>query len=148
MSTRACGMNEYGVVVDDAMMRMIAKKMYEDDCVGDCGCPADFEREISEDPLFYYDVVEERLGLLSCGCFTGEVFPLLPNGMPYWKENSAYCGDQIYIMQLRYFPSLYRAAYSCFDDIIREIIKSFKGYLPNDFDFSDKISVITGVYYG
>lgn len=134
MSMRYNAVDEYGLVIDEKYGRQIAKKLDES------------YPENGNDWIYtLYDY-----GICECiSEFTGEANTLRDDGRISWDADKVtyYHGDPICFVQLRY-PTLFKQAYRDMDEIIDELKHKVGEYLPDDFDYRNKICNICGVYYG
>lgn len=134
MSMRYNAVDDYGLVIDEETGRVLAKQF-------DTSYP-----ENGDD--WRYILYDEGI----CECiseFTGEANTLRDNGLISWNVDEIiyYQNDPICFVQLRY-PTLFKRAYTDMDEIIDELKYKVGKYLPEDFDYRNKICNICGVYYG
>jgi hypothetical protein len=52
-----------------------------------------------------------------------------------------------YIGQAKYWPNLFKAAYSSYADLLAELQDRYGKYLPADFPWPDRIVQFLGTYY-
>ena len=135
MSMRYYAVDDYGLLLTEETMKIIASKVCDD-----------FE-DMEEDE--YGDALYEE-GICECiGDFTGEAGVLLDNGLNDWISNGEmYDGDRIYYIQVSSYPTIFKAAYKNMDKLIAEFKEKVGEYLPNDFDYRANIRHIIGTYYG
>ena len=135
MSMRYYAVDDYGLLLTEETMKIIASKVYDD-----------FD-DIEEDE--YGDALYDKGICEYIGDFTGEAGVLLDNGLNDWISNGEmYDGDRIYYIQVSSYPTILKAAYKNMDKLIAEFKEKVGEYLPNDFDYRANIRHIIGTYYG
>ena len=140
MSMRYNAVDEYGLVIDEETAKYIVKKLSEED------------KELFNDCDSYQNVQFTLYDYGICDCiseFTGEANTLRDDGLISWNADEViyYRSDPICFVQLR-FPTLFKQAYKDMDEIVDELKYKVGKYLPEDFDYRNKICNICGVYYG
>ncbi len=135
MSMRDYAVDDYGLLLTEETMKIIASKVCDD-----------FE-DMEEDE--YGDALYEEGICEYIGDFTGEAGILFDNGLNDWMSNGEmYDGDRIYYVQVSSYPTIFKAAYENMDALIAEFKEKVGEYLPNDFDYRANIRHIVGTYYG
>ena len=135
MSMRDYAVDDYGLLLTEETMKIIASKVCDD-----------FE-DIGE--YEYGDALYEEGICEYIGDFTGEAGILFDDGLNDWMSNGEmYNGDQIYYIQVSSYPTLFKAAYENMDALIAEFKEKVGEYLPDDFDYRSHIRHIVGTYYG
>jgi hypothetical protein len=124
---------DYGLVLDDKALRSICDKMFADEPVdeGDEAC-ALYEANICN--LF--------------GEFTGEAFYIYDDGNDVWDRSTSYSCDEVPYVPLKKYPSLFRAPYKDFNEIIAEFKEEIGEYLPEDYNYRANIRHIIGTTFG
>lgn len=56
--------------------------------------------------------------------------------------------EQLSLIELKHFPSLFSKPYNAFEDIIDEVQEQLYNLLPNDFSFNEYLVEIKGVIIG
>ena len=56
--------------------------------------------------------------------------------------------EQLSLIELKHFPSLFSKPYTAFEDIIDEVQEQLYNLLPNDFSFNEYLVEIKGVIIG
>lgn len=132
MSMREYSVDDYGLVLNEEDIELIASK-----CLND-----------SNDEVFNlaYELYEKGI-LEYISEFSGEAQALYENGL-YSFYGEYYGGDYIYYIPVRTYPTLFRAAYNDMEELIEEFKERIGKYLPNDFDYRSRIRHIVGTYYG
>lgn len=132
MSMRDYATEDYGLVLDDKALRCICDKVFADNPVdeGDETC-ALYEAEI--------------INLFSE--FTGEAFCINDKGDDVWDCSTSYSCDEVPYVPLRKYPSLFRAAYKDFNEIIEELKEKIGEYMPEDYDYRANIRHIIGTTF-
>ncbi len=135
MSMRDYAVDDYGLLLTEKTMKIIASKVCDD-----------FE-DMDEDE--YGDALYEDGICEYIGDFTGEAGILFDNGLNDWISNGeTYDGDRIYYIPVSSYPTLFKAAYENMDALINEFKEKVGEYLPDDFDYRSKIRHIVGTYFG
>lgn len=135
MSMRDYPVDDYGLLLTDETMKIIASKVCDD-----------FE-DLEEDE--YGDALYEKGICEYIGDFTGEAGILFDDGMNDWMKNGEmYNGDRIYYIQVSSYPTIFKAAYENMDALIEEFKEKVGEYLPEDFDYRSNIRHIVGTYFG
>ena len=135
MSMRYYAVDDYGLLLTEETMKIIASKVYDD-----------FD-DIEEDE--YGDALYDKGICEYIGDFTGEAVILFDNGLNDWmSDGEMYDGDRIYYVQVSSYPTIFKAAYENMDALIAEFKEKVGEYLPNDFDYRANIRHIIGTYYG
>lgn len=134
MSMRDYAVDDYGLVLDEETVKVIASKVYEDytEDIADWG----FE--------LYSSGICEYIGE-----FTGEAQEITDDGTFIWGgDYKSYNDEAIYYVPLSKYPTLFKRAYNNMEEIIDEFKSKLGEYLPEDFDYRSKIRHICGTYYG
>lgn len=135
MSMRDYAVDDYGLLLTEETMRIIASKVCDD-----------FE-DMEEDD-YGYALYEEGI-CEYIGDFTGEAGVLLDDGLNDWMRNGEmYDGDRIYYIQVSSYPTIFKAAYENMDVLIAEFKEKVGEYLPEDFDYRSNVRHIVGTYFG
>ena len=135
MSMRAYAVNDYGMLLTEETMKIIASKAYDDF--------DDMEEDEYGDAL-YDDGICEYIG-----DFTGEAELILDDSLDNWiRSGESYSGDQIYYIPVNSYPTLFKPAYENMDALIAEFKEKVGEYLPEDFDYRSNIRHIVGTYFG
>lgn len=135
MSMRDYAVDDYGLLLTEETMKIIASKACDD-----------FD-DMEEDE--YGDALYEKGICEYIGDFTGEACILLDDGLNDWmRSGEAYDGDRIYYVQVSSYPTIFKAAYENMDALIEEFKEKVGEYLPEDFNYRANIRHIVGTYYG
>lgn len=142
MSTQNWGFSFYGLVFDEDELKGMCEKAFNDFN----------EHEFDDDPMGYaYRLWEER-GIIDVESeFSGDSSSLLfsdESDQMYEMFSKAYYSEPLYYFMLRKQPNLFRAAYSSMDDVVDELKESLGKYLPENYDYKNKICHVSGSYYG
>lgn len=138
MSMRDYGVNDYGLIVNEETMKLIASKAVKEFT----------EEDYEEDPRYYADELYEAGIIEYIGEFTGESMEIGDDGSNLWSSGEQYDCDSIYYVSLWNHSTLFKAAYENMDALIDELKEHVGEYLPNDFDYRSNIRHIVGTYYG
>lgn len=139
MSMREYAVDEYGLLLDEKTMKVLAKKICEDYT----------DENYDEDPYGFNEDIEVKFGNIDhIGSFTGQAFALTDDGDDDYHSGTSYFNDDaVYILVADNAPSLFKAAYANMDEMIAEFREQLDADLP-DFDYRNHIKHIVGTYYG
>ena len=135
MSMRDYAVSDYGLLLDEETVKIIASKLFED-----------FSEDEKEDwaYLLYDNGICEYIIE-----FTGEAMRISDNGGIVWSSDSEdYRNEIISYVPVSNFPTLFEKAYENIDEIIDEFKGKVGEYLPDGFDYRGKIRHISGTYFG
>lgn len=136
MSMREYAFDDYGLLMTDNMLKMIASKVFEDYT----------EEDYDDDPWsFDYDLYEKGI-VEYVSNFTGEAFNIDDNGCNGFGRIIS--DDVIYYVPMSKISTLFKAAYKDMDEIVDEFKKKLSNFFPDDFDYAAHICHIVGTYYG
>ena len=135
MSMRDYAIDDYGLLLDNETIKVIAHKVI-DGYVEDIN-NIDLAYELYERGICEY--VSE---------FTGEASEVDSNGFYWGGECEEYSGDVITYVQASNYPTLFKRAYNDIDELVEEFKNKIGEYLPEDFDYRSNIRHICGTYYG
>lgn len=140
MAMQDYGVNDYGLLVDFATLKLMAEAN-----LGDDFDPDDFwGDEVSYATDFYEDGVLEYIG-----DFTGEAYRIDDDGSDsYGKGAESYREDWITYIPCSLLPSLFKRAYRDVDEIIEEMKQKVGELLPDDYDYRKNIVHVVGTYFG
>lgn len=135
MSIRDYAVDDYGLLLTNETMKVVASKVCDD-------------FEDMEDDEYGYALYEEGV-CEYISDFTGEANLIDDNGLDDWTKNGEmYSGDQVYYIQASSCLTLFKAAYSDMDELIEEFKSKVGEYLPDGFNYREYIRHITGTYFG
>lgn len=135
MSMRDYAVDDYGLLLTNETMKIIASKVCDDF--------EDMEEYEYGYALYEKDICEY------ISDFTGEASIVNDNGLDDWAKNGEiYNGDQIYYIPINSYPTLFKAAYNNMDELIEEFKSDVGEYLPDDFNYRKYIRHIVGTYFG
>jgi len=139
MSMRDYGFDEYGLLLDDKLLKMIILSDYPD-CTDE-----EYENNAKE---YAYDLYERGVIQMESD-FTGEAHTINDNGRTEWWEAPVYFNDDtlFYVPTLN-APCLFSAAYESMGDLLAEFETALSGYIPVDYDLRPHVYHIVGTYYG
>ena len=135
MSMRDYAVSDYGLLLDEETIKIIASKLFED-----------FSEDEKEDwaYLLYDNGICEYISE-----FTGESIPIREDGYVSWGGSGEdYRCETIVYVPTSNFPTLFKRAYENIDEIIDEFKGKLGEYLPDGFDYRGKIRHISGTYFG
>lgn len=133
MSMRDYAVSDYGLLLDEETIKIIASKVLADYTDED-----DMAYELYDKGICEY--ISE---------FTGESIPISKDGQIVWCADSEdYRNEVIAYIPISNFPTLFKKAYENIDEIIDEFKGKVGEYLPDEFDYRSKIRYISGTYFG
>lgn len=136
MSMRDYAVDDYGLVLDDETVHLIASKVFDN-----------YTEDDGEHGNWKYDLYEEGI-CEYISDFTGETQQVDENGGYWWGNSESYSYDVIVYVQASCYPTLFKKAYNNMDELIDEFKGKLGQYLPEDFDYKSRICHISGTYYG
>ena len=135
MSMKNYGFYDYGMILDEETIKIIAAKAF--------------------DSIEYDDICDLGYKLFDEGIcdymseFTGDAQEISDNGAgDSWGNTEEYDSDILFYVPLSNYPTLFKKAYNDMDEIISELKEKLGEYLPDDFDYRSRIYHISGTYYG
>ena len=131
MSMRDYAYEDYGLVLDEATMKHICAKMFD---------------ESVEDGELGYALYEADF-CQSAGEFTGEAFTIRDDGGDEYSRSS-YCCDSLYYVPFEKYPSLFNAPYKDINEIVEEFKSKVGEYMPEGYDYRANIRHIIGTTFG
>lgn len=133
MSMRDYAVSDFGLLLDEETIKVIGFKVLED----------------------YTDEDDMAYGLYDKGIceyisdFTGEAMRISDNGGIIWSSDCEdFSHEVIAYVPASNFPTLFERAYENIYDLIDEFKGKLGKYLPDGFDYRDKIRHISGTYFG
>lgn len=136
MSMKEYAVYDYGLVLDEEAIKVIASKIFDD-----------FTEDEDANGLGYELYDKEICEYISE--FTGEAQELTDSGAGTWcGDTKEYSSDILFYIPLSKYPTLFKKAYNNMDEIISELKEQLGEYLPEDFDYRSRIRHICGTYYG
>lgn len=135
MSMRDYAVSDYGLLLDEETIKIIASKLFDD-----------FSEDEKEDwgYLLYYRGICEYISE-----FTGESLPIRDDGHVSWGDDGEnYRCETIVFVPIINYPTLFKKAYENIEEIIDELKRNIGKYLPEGFDYRGKIRHISGTYFG
>ena len=136
MSMRDYSVTDYGLVLDDDTIKVIASKVFDD----------------FNDNESVYDLAYDLYNQGICELvseFTDEAQELTDDGVIEWGcDYKEYNGNYIVYIPLSRYPTLFKNPYNNMDEIVDEMKSKVGKYLPDDFDYRNNIRHICGTYVG
>ena len=108
MSMRDYAVDDYGLLLDEQTIKIIASKVCDGFSYNDTDTDWMYE--------LYYNGICEYISE-----FTGEAQEVDNNGMYWGGECESYSSDAIAYVQVSKYPTLFKAAYKNMDEILRNI---------------------------
>lgn len=140
MSVRDYGVNDYGLLLTEETMKILASKICEDYT----------NEEYEAFKYEFNDVVVDHLCDYISN-FDGEAIRIRDDGSDDWYANNSsefFSDDTIYFIPLMNYPVLFKPAYASMDEVVAEMKDKVGEYLPDGFDYRNYIRHIVGTYYG
>lgn len=135
MSMRDYAVDDYGLLLTEEVMKIIASKFRQNMEDAD---------DYDDGDILYEEGICEYIS-----DFTGEAMHVADDGSNNWvKLGRDYRGDSIYYVSTSSYPTLFKAAYENMDALIAEFKEKVGEYLPEDFDYRSNIRHIVGTYFG
>ena len=135
MSMRDYAVDDYGLVLDEETVRIIASKVFDDYKENESATALAFD-------LYDHGICEY------ISEFTGEAQELDGQGMYWGGDSKDYSCDVIVYVHATNYPTLFRKAYNNMDELVEEFKEKIGEYLPEDFDYRSRIRHISGTYFG
>lgn len=133
MSMRDYAVSDYGLLLNEGTIKTIASKVLPD--------------YTDEDDLAYELYNEGICEYISE--FTGESIGVTNDGIISWGANyEDYRNEVIAYVPLSKYPTLFKKAYKNIDEVVEEFKLKLGEYLPEDFNYRNKIRHISGTYFG
>ena len=133
MSMRDYAVSDYGLLLDEETIKIIASQVLEDYTDED-----DMAYELYNKGICEY--ISE---------FTGESLPIRDDGHVSWCDDGEdYRCDTVMFVPIINYPTLFEKAYENIEEIIDELKRKLGKYLPEEFDYRGKIRHISGTYFG
>lgn len=137
MSMRDYGVNDYGLIVNEETMKLLASNAVD----------GYTEEDYEEDSGYYADQLYEMGIIEYISEFTGESTEIGDDGNNLWSSGEQYDCDSIYYVSLLNYSTLFKAAYKSMDELVNELKERIGEYLPEDFDYRSNVRHIVGSYY-
>lgn len=138
MSMRDYAVNDYGLLLTEETLRIIASKV----------CNNYTDEAYKEDEFAFKDSLYDKGIVDKISEFTGEAFAINDIGETLWFTSDFFDYDMIWFVHTKKISMLFRAAYRDMDELINEFKERLGEYLPADFDYRNNIRHISGTYYG
>ena len=138
MSMRDYIVDDYGFVLDEPVLQMLASKL----------CDGYTSADFSENRYDYCEELIDKLDLQSISGFTGVARYFDDDSYPECLVSDIYEEDTIYYLPLKRLPSMFHAAYKDEDEIVEEVKEALGAYLPENFQYKESIRHISGTFYG
>lgn len=138
MSMRDYAVNDYGLLMTEEMLKMVAAKVFENYT----------EEEYDHDPWEFDFDLYERGVVEYISEFSGEAIYVTDDGKDDYGNSKTYSSDMIYYIPVSKMSTLFKAAYNNIEEIIEEFKNNIGEYLPNDFNYRPYVCHIVGTYYG
>ena len=138
MSMRDYAVEDYGIVLRREELKRICMKVFGDECT---------ESDWETDPYSFIEALQDKLDLCYCGDFTGEAIAVGSDGRDQYWNSITLSSESLYYVAIRKYPTLFKGAYDCFDDMVDDFKEMMSEYTPEDFDFTN-VRHIVGTYFG
>lgn len=137
MSMRDYAVDDYGLILDEETVKVIASKVIDDFAEYKNDPTVDWAYELYDHGICEY--ISE---------FTGEAQEMDGNGLYWGGECELYNNDMIAYVPVSNYPTLFRKAYNNIGELVEEFKNKLGEYLAEDFDYENRIRHICGTYYG
>ena len=138
MGMRDYAVNDYGLLMTEEMLKMVAAKV----------CENYTEEDYEEDEFAFNEELYAEGIVEYISDFTGESITIDDKGENIWSNSETYSYDVIWYVPVKSISTLFKAAYKDMDEMIEEFRNKLGEYLPADFDYRKYIRNISGTYYG
>jgi len=132
MSMRNYAMEDYGLVLDENIMKVICEKVFVDESIENDNCGY----ELYEADICNY-----------AGSFTGELYPITDEGRDVWDRSEMIDDDCVYYIPVEKYPTLFKKAYNDIDGMIEEFREKIGEYVPDDYNYRANIRHIVGTTF-
>ena len=136
MSMRDYAVDDYGLVLDEETVKLIASKVIDD-----------YNEDEDVIGVWAYELYDKGI-CEYVSDFTGEAQELDGQGLYWGGDSIEYYGDVVVYVQATHYPTLFRKAYNNMDELVAEFKNKVGEYLPEDFDYRSRIRHICGTYFG
>lgn len=136
MSMRNYAVDEYGLLIDDAAIRYVARNLKKNN--------------VEEPDWDDIAAAEEELDCYYTSEFYGEAFAIRDDGRDDYDSDTRllFDGDVLYLIPLRRYPTLFSTAYNNMQEVIAEVRQGVERLLPQDFDYRNHLRHVIGSYVG
>lgn len=138
MSMRDYAVNDYGLVLDEDMMKIIASQY----------CEGYTEEDYDEDFCAFNDELYGAGIVEYMSDFSGEAVYIDDDGIDDWRNTDVYCSDVIYYIPVSNISTLFKAAYNNIEEMVDEFKDKIGKYFTEDFNYRKNIRHIVGTYFG
>lgn len=138
MSMREHVVDDYGLILGEEDIRILAEKVCEDYS----------DSEFDEDPEWFQDRISDEFGFDFITGFTGETILLSDSDNCVGTDSIYYEEDVIRYLRATYYPSLFTRAYRNMDELVDEFRQALGDYLPDTFDYQAHLYHIVGTCFG
>ena len=138
MSMRDYAVNDYGLLMTEDMLKIIASKVCDDYS----------DKNYEDDPWAFNDVLYEKGIVEYISEFTGESIEIMDSGRDNWPLSENWNDDSIWYVPASNCLCLFAKAYENIDEMAQEFKDKIGEYLPDDFDYHEHIRHIVGTYFG
>lgn len=138
MSMRDYAVNDYGLVLDEETIKVIASQY----------CEGYTEEDYDEDPWGFNDELYSAGIVEYMSDFSGETIHIDDDGIDDWRNTDVYCSDLIYYIPVSRISTLFKAAYNNIEEMVDEFKEKIGEYFTEDFNYREYIRHIVGTYFG
>lgn len=138
MGMRDYAVNDYGLILDEHMMKIIASQY----------CKEYTEKDYDEDPWSFHDEMYADGIVDYIGDFSGETIYINDDGSDDWVHANVYNSVCLYFIPTSKIGTLFCAAYKNMDEITEEFKTKVGKYFTEDFNYRECIRHIIGTYFG
>ncbi len=138
MSMRDYAVNDYGLLINEDMLKTIASQY----------CEGYTEEDYQEDECGFHDELYNAGIIEYISEFTGDAICITDDGIDDWRNTYGYDADWIYYVPVKRIGTLFEPAYNNIEEMIDEFKERVGKYFTEDFDYREHICHIVGTYYG
>lgn len=138
MSMRDYAVNDYGLVLDEDMLKTIASQY----------CKDYTEKDYEEDECGFHEELYDAGIIEYISEFTGDAICITDNGTDDWRNTNGYDADWIYYIPAKRIGTLFESAYNNIEEMVDEFKGKIGEYFTEDFNYREHICHIVGTYYG
>lgn len=138
MSMRDYAVNDYGLVLDEDMLKIIASQY----------CEGYTEEDYNEDESGFHDELYNAGIVEYISEFSGEAICITDNGIDDWRNTDTCYSDWIYYIPASKVSTLFEPAYNNIEEMVNEFKEKIGKYFTENFNYREHIRHIVGTYYG
>lgn len=138
MSTRVCAVNAYGLILKEEDVIKYLKNFVKQ------GLSDLTEEEL--EGITAWEALDFTDAIIGFGEFNGEAVSITEGGYESWGDSTIYDCDDVFVIELPVYPSLFSPAYSSMDEMEIRLRERFHNLLGEDFNYRDVRHLIGTTY--